>query len=1192
MKGLSQKQLKNQMEKISSGKFVNLNGEDFYKIENYDCMTDFFMTITSSSDVWNTLWSQGGISAGRKDCNHAIFPYYTADKIADAKSYTGSCTAILVECEEKSGNTSKNDEKNGEEKDVGHETFVWLPFTESSSENYSLQRNLYKNTSGSKVYFEEINLDFGLCFRYGWTSGEKYGLIKHSIISAAKKAADLEASKSSENTESIPSIKKIRILDGCRNILPACVDADFQNKRSVLLDAYKKTDYDADSELTLFSVSSVVTDRAEPSEGLYANTCWFTDKGNIFIDPQSFDDFILGKQISQIKNLKGKRASCMQLHELEYSDLENAVEWYQVFDSWLDTSKVLSLQKKLRENRENKAFIIEDLEQDIQNNLKNLEELIAQSDGIQDTNDKTMCIHHKANVLFNIMRGGILADEGKIAVNDFIDFIKTRNNAYTYTVKTMLEKHGEMILPNELYNLIEKSGNPQIERLYLEYVPLIFSRRHGDPSRPWNFFSIKLKDDKGNRSYNYEGNWRDIFQNWEALCLSYPEYTKNFIEKFLSAMTIDGFNPYRISRDGIDWEIPDPTDPWSNIGYWNDHQVIYLQKLLEFQYKISPKIIFEFMNKKLFSTANIPYRLKEYKEILKNPRDTISFDSALSRRLLELSAKQGTDAKLVCSNFDATKVEQVSMLTKMLQIILAKLANFIPGGGIWLNTQRPEWNDANNALAGYGLSVVTVNYLYRMIRFFHEILQKSPIVFYLLPEETAVMFAQMSRLYSETAPELLLDWTDEESCKNRKAFVDSQELYFEQERKCLYENGHSKKEAEISKDDLIRGLEAFENHIEKTIWKNQRDDGLFHTYNTLVVMQDKMEIHGLTLMLEGQVAVLSSGILDCTQAARLCDAMKKSSLYVADRNTYILYPDRELPDFWQKNNFEYSELSDFEAAKKMIENRDTRIICRDENGLCHFNSDFRNADLLKQAIDSIRQEDSCLLSSDDEKRFEALYEKVFHHASFTGRSGTFYAYEGLGSVYWHMVSKYLVAVQEYVLKANSESKEKEHLVSAYYDIRSGLGFNKTPAEYGAFPTDPYSHTPKGQGAKQPGMTGQVKEEIITRWGELGLKIDEGRLCFAPTFLKDDEYDSTGSLRFTAFGRQFEYKKDNGSTDGKIENNVSTDRAFIEVEYSDNKKKRLEGTVLDYEISQRLFERSDRIKKVTVQFCVCNKRVQF
>ncbi|HEY9595464.1 MAG TPA: hypothetical protein VHE79_13365, partial [Spirochaetia bacterium] len=43
--------------------------------------------------------------------------------------------------------------------------------------------------------------------------------------------------------------------------------------------------------------------------------------------------------------------------------------------------------------------------------------------------------------------------------------------------------------------------------------------------------------------------------------------------------------------------------------------------------------------------------------------------------------------------------------------------------------------------------------------------------------------------------------------------------------------------------------------------------------------------------------------------------------------------------------------------------------------------------------------------------------------------------------------------------------------------------------------DPYSHTPGFAGAQQPGMTGQVKEDIITRRGEMGARVVDGRLCF-------------------------------------------------------------------------------------------------
>lgn len=46
-----------------------------------------------------------------------------------------------------------------------------------------------------------------------------------------------------------------------------------------------------------------------------------------------------------------------------------------------------------------------------------------------------------------------------------------------------------------------------------------------------------------------------------------------------------------------------------------------------------------------------------------------------------------------------------------------------------------------------------------------------------------------------------------------------------------------------------------------------------------------------------------------------------------------------------------------------------------------------------------------------------IFEDVFNHKAFTGRSGTFYGYEGLGSIYWHMVSKLHLAVMEVINNA-------------------------------------------------------------------------------------------------------------------------------------------------------------------------------
>jgi hypothetical protein len=102
----------------------------------------------------------------------------------------------------------------------------------------------------------------------------------------------------------------------------------------------------------------------------------------------------------------------------------------------------------------------------------------------------------------------------------------------------LLESLPDTLDFNQLVSTVRSHGDPQLERLCNEYLPITFGRRHGDPSRPWNRFAIKLKDEFGNRLLSYEGNWRDIFQNWEALTFSYPEFIENVIAKFVNASTM------------------------------------------------------------------------------------------------------------------------------------------------------------------------------------------------------------------------------------------------------------------------------------------------------------------------------------------------------------------------------------------------------------------------------------------------------------------------------------------------------------------------------------------------------------------------------------------------------------------------------------------------------------------------------
>ena len=55
------------------GEYVNLEGETFYKIENYNQMKDFFISVVSDSDHWMFISTRGGLTAGRVNSESALF---------------------------------------------------------------------------------------------------------------------------------------------------------------------------------------------------------------------------------------------------------------------------------------------------------------------------------------------------------------------------------------------------------------------------------------------------------------------------------------------------------------------------------------------------------------------------------------------------------------------------------------------------------------------------------------------------------------------------------------------------------------------------------------------------------------------------------------------------------------------------------------------------------------------------------------------------------------------------------------------------------------------------------------------------------------------------------------------------------------------------------------------------------------
>ena len=487
--------------------------------------------------------------------------------------------------------------------------------------------------------------------------------------------------------------------------------------------------------------------------------------------------------------------------------------------------------------------------------------------------------------------------------------------------------------------------------------------------------------------------------------------------------------------------------------------------------------------------------------MLDNPKSTVTYDHDLALSIEDRVARMGSDGKLVL-NTDG-EVYQVNLIEKLLVPLLSKLCNLVVDGGIWMNTQRPEWNDANNALVGHGLSMVTLYYMRRHISLLQQILAGEASEFELSVEvsewleDTTRAFTGIRELLGSgpVSPGQRL-----ESLKTLGVAASKYQQAVYQDEPFSGKNLQPLDTIHT----LLRDSLAVIDHSIKT---NRREDRLYHAYNLMDVQPEGLYVNRLYLMLEGQVAVLSSGAIAHDEACEILEALFKSGLYRQDQNSFMLYPDRTLPGFLEKNRLAASDIDAIPLLGSMLSAGDNRIVECDIEGCYRFNADFRNVDDLNDQLDSMSQQygDNLQLAR---KPLQALFEKVFSHRMFTGRSGTMFGFEGLGCIYWHMVAKLLLAVQENfftALYSNTSQETCGQLGQLYYRVSEGLGFNKTPLQYGAIPIYPYSHTPGHAGARQPGMTGQVKEEVLTRFGELGIRVSNGAVRISPNLLRRREF---------------------------------------------------------------------------------------
>ena len=309
-----------------------------------------------------------------------------------------------------------------------------------------------------------------------------------------------------------------------------------------------------------------------------------------------------------------------------------------------------------------------------------------------------------------------------------------------------------------LDNLL-RGGSPMFFRYKGVSKPYyIYSRKHGDPEREYNYFSLgKEYYAQGN------GNYRDVNQNRRCDVLFAPELGTTNIHTFYDLIQTDGYNPlvlnaatYMLTEEtrkafavqypvlekllgkpftpgALSMKLEDAgVDPEKNMeitaeiicaaqnepnadfkeGYWCDHWTYNLD-LIESYLTIYP----EQKDNLLFCDRS--YRYYNAK-VMVNPRQKryVWTEEGLRQyHALDEKAKGGVSGKWMCT---ADGQEARSTLAEKLLLLCAIKAATLDAAGMGIEMEggRPGWYDALNGLPGlFGSSIPESCELARLLDF-------------------------------------------------------------------------------------------------------------------------------------------------------------------------------------------------------------------------------------------------------------------------------------------------------------------------------------------------------------------------------------------------------------------------------------------------------------------------------------------
>lgn len=314
-------------------------------------------------------------------------------------------------------------------------------------------------------------------------------------------------------------------------------------------------------------------------------------------------------------------------------------------------------------------------------------------------------------------------------------------------------------------------------RLGSHKIFYVYSRKHGDLERDYNYFSMLPEFySQGN------GNFRDVNQNRRCDTFFAPFVGRENIKTFYSLIQLDGYNPLGVEKltyqvaeekagsllalhenlftteqekqefceyikkpftpgslyrkieenfgeketENLFFQVLDQADGLVNgnflEGYWSDHWTYNLD-LVEDYLEVFPEKEKELLYERVYTTflsrVNINPRYSRYEETENGLRQYYALNE---------KSRRNTEEKLVREANQSGKVLKMTLLEKLVLLCTTKFAALDAYGmGVEMEGGKPGWYDALNGMPGmFGSSMAETYELARMLEYTIGALKRYP----------------------------------------------------------------------------------------------------------------------------------------------------------------------------------------------------------------------------------------------------------------------------------------------------------------------------------------------------------------------------------------------------------------------------------------------------------------------------------